>query len=735
MRLGHSARGIYQLSSPISRRTFQYSVISAILALLFFMQIQMSDAYIFQHDLCTHRILSARSNLRNNNCRRLPSYSEIRIKNTLAIKSSIYTTMLSATTKSDKESMTLPFERLFMHNGTNGSSLSMDNGSDRPPHPVTRNSNVVSSRRMVFASTLLGLGTTISPSMDPMSLANAMSFSSVPIGNDSKLIWQVTPVNRRTGVTVFDAEQSGYTVAFVTYLSRFLLCFDRDCQRWWYNRASEIPIKATADEVSTTRYVQFAAFSASVEVGLQEYTDPDGPKRFLQAMLKRYCPEIEEIQQSREESGQPLLSGSEKIKKEREIKEARRQIVLLFALMEKNQPVSELKKELAAIDNGSIYRVEVVDRGAGYAPGYGSPEVRFPKPDAGDDYERATGRAILSPNGKILRIDVINRGEGYSKPPDVTVSPPATIRFQDRESLAEFPSTYDGSAKAQAYLFRSGPNKGRIERIQLLDPGSNYKPNEIIRVKISPPELSRQEGGETATATAVLEYEVGDIFIVKNGTGYAADAPVDVYVEPPPLTARVNMNDPLIVARLSSSASGGTINEWLPAIDPKLSKQPYEVTLPMFNKVSFAAGKGGQSGCIGRECYDTPVRAVGYPRAENNKGIFDDSSPSGTDDIIKRISIPKLASLMTKQEKSQYVSGSSTTGDVPLRLNLGPSSSSMASSSQLLSLLPAGIGLQYNPGEKKYELAIDSYYQDDSPRWMKPTTRIDPDFGPRGYVS
>ena len=39
----------------------------------------------------------------------------------------------------------------------------------------------------------------------------------------SGLQWESSPVNKRTGVTVFQAENFGYNVNFVTYLSRFLL--------------------------------------------------------------------------------------------------------------------------------------------------------------------------------------------------------------------------------------------------------------------------------------------------------------------------------------------------------------------------------------------------------------------------------------------------------------------------------------------------------------------------------
>jgi hypothetical protein len=55
------------------------------------------------------------------------------------------------------------------------------------------------------------------------------------VGSDyGNLGWESTPVNKRMGVTVFDAEKAGYNVRFVTCLSRFLLVFDVDCQRWWY---------------------------------------------------------------------------------------------------------------------------------------------------------------------------------------------------------------------------------------------------------------------------------------------------------------------------------------------------------------------------------------------------------------------------------------------------------------------------------------------------------------------
>ena len=96
--------------------------------------------------------------------------------------------------------------------------------------------NAASTRRLFMTSTLLATG----------ALCTLPCYA-------SELQWEASPINKRSGVTVFDAEQSGYNVRFVTYLSRFLLNFDADCQRWWYARAADIPRNANADKVANMR--------------------------------------------------------------------------------------------------------------------------------------------------------------------------------------------------------------------------------------------------------------------------------------------------------------------------------------------------------------------------------------------------------------------------------------------------------------------------------------------------
>ena len=573
------------------------------------------------------------------------------------------------------------------------------------------------SRRMLFATSLFGVGAALGAAsrfnndryqeQDPQTSLRS-----------SNLKWEVTPINKRTGVTVYDAEKAGYNVQFVTYLSRFLLSFDTDCQRWWYSRAQDLPRLATADEITRKRFQQFAAFSASVEVGLQAYEGPEGPAQLLQSLKQRYCPD------NPSSSSSNLLSDAVREKQEREIKEARRQIALLFGLMEKNQPVQEISKLLAAIDNGHVGTVEIVDPGSGYAPGYGVPEVSFPLPEGGDGYEQATGRAVLIPNGRILRIDVINRGAGYKSPPTVTVAPPAALRFQganETDVVAE-------QAQAKAFLFRSGPNKGRIERIELSNPGTGYTKSEIIKIRISSPETSASDGGitATATATAVLEYQVDRIEMINNGTGYAVEKPFQVYVEPPPLTARINMNDPLMARIVDPSKP-------LPATtipSPEMRKKmpdPADFARKLSQEASRAA-------CIGRGCYDKPVLAVAYPIAE--KDSYSDFRTKADTENAQNVerALSRRSKKADEPREGRVVSATTSgkDGRPPDLPSLGIASP-ISSSSQLLSLLPAGIGLEFDKSQNRYVLAIDPMYDDEGTiRSWRTYKDFDPDFGPRG---
>lgn len=244
-----------------------------------------------------------------------------------------------------------------------------------------------------------------------------------------------------------------YPLKFVTYLTRFLISFDPACQKWWYLQASEIPRTASKEEVGMIRTRQFASFAASVEVGLREYRDSIGPQRLMGYMLARYCPgKMEDVvlEQVDGKANVRVRDGATKDVKEREVREARRQIVLLFSLLPLYQPTSLITQTLASIENATLSTVTIMKPGQGYAPGYGPPEVTFSDPEAPDGV-RAEGRAKLGESGRVLRVDIDERGLGYKKAPNVEVLPPA--------------SGNGTTAKAQAIVFEGkNDNKGRIER-------------------------------------------------------------------------------------------------------------------------------------------------------------------------------------------------------------------------------------------------------------------------------
>ena len=368
-----------------------------------------------------------------------------------------------------------------------------------------------------------------------------------------------------------------------------------------------------------------------------------------------------------------------------------------MGLIDKRQPVEEITKLLAAIDNGAIDSVTILDRGSGYAPGYGAPLVEFPPPEAGEGYQRATGRTTLQPNGKLLRIDVVNRGLGYLKAPTITISPPSALENRKNATAC--------AATATVVLFRNGINKGRVERIQVTDPGAGYTKHDTIRIQFSAPEIA--EGGTTATAVAVLEYEVAGILIVNPGSGYAVERPINVYVEPPPLTARVNMNDPLLAARAERDANND--------------------------------GIGGGGGCIGRACYDSAVQAIAYPRAEMDsyttfQNPEDANKAQRVESAIRTRSLasapPTWVDTPFNNANKKVVSGTSSGPDSSLPA-LPIWGGGTSSSTQLLSLLPSGIGLEYDREVKRYRLGVGDSMLD----WTKPaasTKPLDPEFGPRG---
>eukprot|EP00751_Fragilariopsis_kerguelensis_P002179 CAMPEP_0170826136 /NCGR_PEP_ID=MMETSP0733-20121128/46416_1 /TAXON_ID=186038 /ORGANISM="Fragilariopsis kerguelensis, Strain L26-C5" /LENGTH=798 /DNA_ID=CAMNT_0011189911 /DNA_START=388 /DNA_END=2784 /DNA_ORIENTATION=+ len=412
---------------------------------------------------------------------------------------------------------------------------------------VTPANERILSRRMIFASSLIGAGLWIGPEA-------TLAQNTVPLNINGQFLWQKNPVNpKRSSFKVTDAEKR-YSLSFVTYLSRFLLSFDPNAQQWWMDRAKEIPKSTSKDEILSIREKQFARFSASVEVGLQEddYVGTDGPKRLLQNLLNQFgAPN----KNGRTSTG--TVADSDRFS--RETKEARRQLALLFGLLDDSQPTKEITMLLASIDNGSIGTLILSEdaRSAGLLGGFSpedTPIIEFPQPQAGSDFIRAMGRAALKPTGKLLRIEMIDGGEGYTNAPNISEILPGE----------------------EAAIANTEIVNGVLKTMTLINYGSGYNLESVVEKKLEHP----PGGGKSAIIRIIPEMEITKIELDEVGSGYAVEKPVKVTL----------MNQPIGMAYPKGDAGSFTA-----ARNPSENKiRNFEkILIKEENKIVSGASSGG----------------------------------------------------------------------------------------------------------------------------------------------
>ena len=238
-----------------------------------------------------------------------------------------------------------------------------------------------------------------------------------------------------------------------------------------------------------------------------------------------------------------------------------------------------------------------------------------------------------------------------------------------------------------------------MQSIEIINPGARYAEDEIITVRLSPPETSDAEGGQSASAVAILEYEVSGIDLLSNGTGYAVEKPISVDIEPPPFTSRVNMNDPIIIESILGA-------------DGKTDPQRLEDFL--LSEVTNATSAAKRSNMLGRLPKNTPASAVAYAKADR---------------------LDSYTSSFESQGSSQFVSGR---GEALSNLDSPQFGVQIRGtpprSTQLQALIPAGVGLVFDYTIGQYSLAVDPDFVAGGfffPSSQKYQT-FDPEFGPRG---
>lgn len=118
-----------------------------------------------------------------------------------------------------------------------------------------------------------------------------------------------------------------YCLEFVTYFSRILLNYDKDCSAWWDKKSLDLSQLPVEDQAAKRRSL-FASFSASVEYGLRRYPGVNGPPDLLKSVSETLG------------SGLDGKSGVD----------IDRQLAIAFSLLdEKIQPVSGIEKLLTRV--------------------------------------------------------------------------------------------------------------------------------------------------------------------------------------------------------------------------------------------------------------------------------------------------------------------------------------------------------------------------------------------------
>lgn len=318
---------------------------------------------------------------------------------------------------------------------------------------------------------------------------------------------------------------TSYQPTFITYLSRFLLNYDRSSADWWRGQLRGVPLSLEREQLRSIRERQFGQFSASVEVGLQKYQGKAGVRSLFSFLRFRYG----------------------------ETKQAKLQLALLFSIISvRNQPSASIRRALAQADDGVVTAGEVIEGGCGYTRAE-SPAVVVSAPEGGG--AAAAVRAELSTTGIILSIALDDGGSGYSPryPPTVSISPPGKPNGRRAQAVARV------------------SEDGRVVSLELTDRGRGYRKSDVVAVRFNQP--LNDEGvpmlfsGSAPKASVELDYGVVRQ-LVDRGWPLVGAAQLATAAPPPradPAAAQVQLGR-------SHRASRRALRDYVAAARPRQSR-------------------------------------------------------------------------------------------------------------------------------------------------------------------
>ena len=135
--------------------------------------------------------------------------------------------------------------------------------------------------------------------------------------------------------------QNTYNPKFVAYFTRLLLNFDRASQSWWQDQNPDKPFVGARTlerdpELLAKQMADFQRLQGSVSLGLRAFQSTEGVRRLVAVLEDK-------------------IGGTEA---------GDRQLALLFSLMGENQPMDEISRLVAKVDDARVVRYNVDDPGA-----------------------------------------------------------------------------------------------------------------------------------------------------------------------------------------------------------------------------------------------------------------------------------------------------------------------------------------------------------------------------------
>lgn len=318
--------------------------------------------------------------------------------------------------------------------------------------------------------------------------------------------------------------QTTYSPKFTAYLARLLINYDYASMSWWQRKTLLAPRESSQ---RINRLLSTKGFE-----GTFQELDLDGDTFISQDELRAALSDPEELAKRERELlaqlqasvnfGLVRYQGREGVDRLCRILRSefginrlgKRQLAMLFALMDNLQPVEAIKQLIAEAENASVVGFNVTYPGFGYDAENPPTVTVSPSPGANATVQ---ARVKLAPTGRILKVVLDSPMTGFTTPPKLEVSPP----------IAE------GGVRAVCIPKMNGDT---IERIVLSNPGKGY--TEVDRVSI----IVNMEGQPLPwvlrQARPLLEMKVAAVELVDKkkggGEGYAHDLPIKVEISKPP---------------------------------------------------------------------------------------------------------------------------------------------------------------------------------------------------------